>query len=303
MAKDGKKIINTDDGRDTSSVLEGFFSTPETEKAIVDVKKDTTPKNISKAKEAVLVDSLLTEEDKQLLLDEIEQVVLDIDKNFKSVPSSYSDLKKEVIYLSELYQKAVDLSHKTFVGLCERLYIIRDEKLYEEDGFKNFKDFIEKALPFSRSTTYEYLDVYEYFNVSGRPDTEIVAIANNRSKLTPYIKLLKSDKVDDKTKEQIQEKAISQLDLKRAEIREEATKDLIKYNIISNEPKPVKAKAETNLFDSLTNMFGSIKRLSNPKANDAFLLVLEHLEMDNLLSGKELGLLGKEFSKFQIDEE
>ena len=47
-------------------------------------------------------------------------------------------------------------------------------------------------------------------------------------------------------------------------------------------------------------MFGSINKLSNPQANDAFLLVLEQLEIDHLISGKELGALADTFTKTSI---
>lgn len=298
MAKSGKKVINTDDGRDTASVLEGFFTSEETKEAVETVIATPTSKNIEAAKNQVLVDSLLTDEDKQLLLDEIEQVVLDIDKSFKIIPSSYDDLKKEVVYLSELYSKAIDLSHKTFVKICERLYTIRDQKLYEIDGFNDFKSFVENTLPFSRSTTYEYLDIYEYYNVSDRSDTELIAIANNRSKLRPYIQLLKSDKLEDEKKEEIKQSTIEKLDSKsKKDFIQEANDLKVEYGLVKPKlAKPVK----TSLVSALSDMHEGIKLLSHPKANDAYQLVIEMLEMKGLITGKELGDLNNAFIKCEV---
>ena len=76
----------------------------------------------------------------------------------ENTPESYNDLKKEVKVLAEIHAR-------TFIILAHRLKIIRDNELYKEDGYIDFKSFVESELEIARSTVYNYLTILELFGV------------------------------------------------------------------------------------------------------------------------------------------
>ena len=97
----------------------------------------------------------------------------------------YASLKAEAKYLAGLSQAA-------FLQMARRLLIIRDRKLYREDGYSSFREFVDEELPISRSTVYNVMDIAVYFGVhvvqssgqgSGTPF--------EYSKLIPALPLLK----------------------------------------------------------------------------------------------------------------
>jgi hypothetical protein len=97
----------------------------------------------------------------------------------------YASLKAEAKYLAGLSQAA-------FLQMARRLIVIRDRKLYREDGYGSFREFVDEELPISRSTVYNVMDIALYFGVqvvqsSGRDN----GAPFEYSKLIPALPLLK----------------------------------------------------------------------------------------------------------------
>jgi hypothetical protein len=100
--------------------------------------------------------------------------------NFDNCPEDYESLKFEAKYLA-------GLSGYSFAVMAQRLTRIRDGRLYEADGYPDFRGFVAAEIELSRSTVYNYIDVYEYFGdllAEGAADVE-------HSKLLPAVQLLR----------------------------------------------------------------------------------------------------------------
>ena len=287
MAK--KKFDINKRSKPMSKVIQEFEGKTETVEVVKIFEKEPSIENKAKAIAAIKNDSALTLASTELL-EEIQNLFV---KAFSSntIPSNYADLKKEAIYLA-------DLNQVSGLYMAQRLKIIRDKELYKEDKYQDFKEFITSELSLSKSTVYNYIDLVEIFLESKLLNIDVEKISSNRSKVIPFLPILKSDKLSDKDKESIKSSIMKEIDTKSAREMSAEAKDLkVEYGLT----KPKQPKAYKPLISALNSMHESIKLLSHPKANDAYILVLEHLEMSGLISGKELGILADSFNKSTVD--
>jgi hypothetical protein len=109
--------------------------------------------------------------------DRLERVI-----NFENCPKDYESLKFDAKYLA-------GLTGYSFAVMAQRLAAIRDGKLYEEDGYADFRSFVDAELGLALRTVYDYLNVFDEFGAliisSGATDISY-------SKLLPGVALLKS---------------------------------------------------------------------------------------------------------------
>lgn len=77
----------------------------------------------------------------------------------ENVPNDYQLLKKEIKFLEKVHAQS-------FVILAHRLKKIRDEELYKQDGYFDFKAFVENELEITRQTIYKYISIVELFDVA-----------------------------------------------------------------------------------------------------------------------------------------
>lgn len=95
-----------------------------------------------------------------------------------NAPQEYYLLKGEVKFLEKVHSQS-------FIILSHRLKLIRDNSLYKEDGYSDFKSFIENELDIKRRTVYNYIALFEIFGV------QLVAHSLKTANLflaLPYIK-------------------------------------------------------------------------------------------------------------------
>ena len=92
----------------------------------------------------------------------------------------YRQLKSEAVFLAEL-------TRRSLVHMALRLMEIHDHQLYREDGYSDFRSFVELELPVSRSTVYNYIDIVRYFGLQAISEDEDLEY----SKLLPVIPLLR----------------------------------------------------------------------------------------------------------------
>jgi hypothetical protein len=76
--------------------------------------------------------------------------------NLDNCPDDYTQLKLEAKYLA-------GLSDYAFVVMAQRLSVIRDQRLYTQDGYDNFRSFIDGELNLSHTTVYRHLDIFTFF--------------------------------------------------------------------------------------------------------------------------------------------
>lgn len=93
---------------------------------------------------------------------------------------AYPELKAEAVFLAEL-------TRHSLLHMAIRLLAIRDRQLYRQDGYDDFKSFVEAELPVSRSTAYNYMDIVRYFGIRQIEEVDDFEY----SKLLPVIPLLK----------------------------------------------------------------------------------------------------------------
>jgi len=169
----GKSILNPDDNFNpddfTYDVITGFEKNPQ---------KEELPKVI----EVIKKDTSLPDVQKEVLINRLKEDFVTL-FSFNNVPEDYSSLKFESKFLA-------DLTHYSFASLAVRLKKIRDEELYREDKYSNFKSFVDCELSINRTTAYNYIDLVTYF------DVQTFEHVSEPSKLIPALPLLKSASIN-----------------------------------------------------------------------------------------------------------
>ena len=151
----------------TYNVIEDFENKPTKEKLPVVIK-------------AIKDDSKLSPLHKDQLLQRLREDFVSL-FNFDNLPEDYESLKNEAKILADLTQSA-------FVLMAQRLKKIRDNELYREGGYSDFKAFIENELSINRTTAYNYIDLINVFGVQALEHRGI-----EPSKLIPTLPLLKNN--------------------------------------------------------------------------------------------------------------
>lgn len=270
-----------------SKVIDEFEGKTETVEAVKLFETDPTIENKENAVAAVKADPALSIASTELL-DQIQQLFIQA-FSANTIPSNYTDLKREAKYLADLHEVSG-------IYMAMRLKSIKDNELYKDDDYPDFKAFIDGELNITERTVYNYLDLVEQFITPKKLHSkeDIDKLSSNRSKVKAYMPILKSEKISSEVKESLRNDVFDKLDKKSyRELNKEASELKIEYGL----SKPKVPKAEKPLVSALTGMYKDIKKLSHPKANEAFIEVLIHLEMNKLISGKELSLLSDDFKK------
>lgn len=284
MAK--KKFDINKRSKPMTQVIAEFESSKETIDAVNIFEKEPNKKNQQHVVAAIQKDPKLEMVKSDLLIQIQEYFVKAFSSNI--IPTNYKDLKNEAKYLA-------DLNQVSGLYMAQRLCIIRDKELYREDGYKDFISFIESELSLSKSTVYNYIDIIENFSESKRLDSNLEKLGNNRSKLVPFIPLLKSDKLSDTQKNKIRKDLIKELESKSYRELCQVAKDLkVKYEL--TKPKGIKKIESPSLVNSLEDIFSKIKNIEDSVANNTFIIVLEHLEKTNQISKDELNDLITKFN-------
>lgn len=190
------------------------------------ISEGPTKENILAIAEIVKDDAKIPEKDKNELIEKIQNDYIRL-FNFNNCPEDYKSLKKEVKFFSGMLKY-------NFYLLAHRLIKVRNGQLYKNDGYNNFKEFIENELNVSKATVYKYMDIISSFGVSlARLDLENDDV--EYTKLIPIIPLLKAK--DDKIpKDDIKNKFLNDIKKKtREELRKEARKLKIRYGIINDD--------------------------------------------------------------------
>lgn len=104
----------------------------------------------------------------------------------ENAPLHYQDLKKEVKFLEKIHAQS-------FVILAHRLKLIRDKELYKEDGYNDFKSFLENELSITRTMVYNYIKVLEVYGVNPGLHEENIKITSLVRTL-PYAENYPEDK-------------------------------------------------------------------------------------------------------------
>lgn len=186
-----------------------------TKDVLEDLTKSYSKEKLETAIEVVNNDKYLSKNMKYELLLELQSNYIDL-VNFENCPDDYNELKKEAKFLAEMTQYS-------FLLLAQRLWKIKKEKLYLEDGYFDFKSFVEYEIKTSRRTAYNYIDLIDLFGVQVLAHQE-----GNLSKLIPYLPILKSDNID-----------IPKEDIKGIALKEISKKS---FKEISNDAKEIKSK-------------------------------------------------------------
>jgi hypothetical protein len=201
--------------------------------------------------------SLSKREKNRLLTELAKQFVLVFDTHDYS--RDYETLKKEVKFLAAL-------TRYSFLHMASRLITIRDNKLYRKDGYATFKDFIEREIPLSRSTVYNYIDIVTFFGVHQVGQTFDIEY----SKLLPALPLLKANN-DKIPKEAIKKQFLEGAETKtKSELASEAIKYKKKYGLVIE--KKVRLSA---VFKYIQR---NVPKKPNEQEKDIIRSMVEHLQ-------------------------
>lgn len=206
-------------GRDLSKTAKSINNINEvTIEAINKTENEPTKENIDKLIITIEKDTALQTAEKSELMRILQEQYFDI-FNFNNCPDDYESLKAESKFLSGMTQYS-------FLLMAQRLLKIRNNELYKNDGYLDFKDFIVSELNIERSTVYKYIDLVSFFGVETFQHEEI-----EHTKLLPAIPLLKSEN-QEIPKLEIKELFIKESKYKSARELQNEAKDLkIKYGL------------------------------------------------------------------------
>lgn len=172
-------------GRETPDFDSADYNPDEhTYNVIEDFKKEPTKEKLPEVVRTIERDTRLSSDQKDRLIDSIKRDFVSL-FSLKELPSDYATLKEESKFLAQMAQSS-------FVLLAVRIKKIRDEELYREDNYPDFKSFIEGELSVAQRTAYNYIDIITIFGL------KTFAIEDGRidpSKLIPAIPLLRMEGV------------------------------------------------------------------------------------------------------------
>lgn len=218
--------------KDIKDTIETFDMEQETKDLLESIDNISSKEEVVKIRDRIMSDKILSDEGKNEIVLKFLIEFQDI-FNFDNCPDDYNSLKQEAKFLSGMTQYS-------FMLMAQRLSKIRDKELYKEDGYPDFKSFIEGELTIAKTTVYCYMDIYNFFGVQTSELEEKI----DYSKLFPVIPLLKS-KNEDIPKDEIKKDFISKMKIESArEIKEEAKALKVKYGL-------VREKEEVRLVDKI----------------------------------------------------
>ena len=86
-----------------------------------------------------------------------------------------------LIDMPELTNEIIDMSnkgHQHAIEIGNRLLKIRNGKVYRQFGHNSFKEFVQKEMPFSLRTAYNYINLSKIFDIASQPNrTEVFSVA------------------------------------------------------------------------------------------------------------------------------
>ncbi|QEN06426.1 hypothetical protein EW093_17105 (plasmid) [Thiospirochaeta perfilievii] len=287
MAK--KKFDINKRSKPMSEVVKEFEGKSETVEAVKIFEQEPTIENKEKAVAAVQSDSALSVASADLL-DNI-QILFIKAFSVNTLPSNYSDLKREAKYLADLHEVSG-------IYMAIRLKSIRDNELYKEDGYLDFKSFIDSELKISKKSVYNYIDIVEQVitpkNLISQEDIE--KLSSNQSKIRAFMPLFKSDKMDSDAKDSLRDEVFNNLDRKSfRELSEEAKNLKESYGI--SKPKSNIQKPSSSLSSTLISTHPAIKGFSSNSADQSYLMLVEILKSSGFLTEKEFDIICKNFKQ------
>lgn len=185
---------------------------------IEEAQKNINKETLSKAVEAIKKDEIIPSQTKKQLLKQFEIKYFNI---FENIPFDYSEIKTEVKFLAKM-------TTHSFVFLAERLKIIRDQKLYKNDGYDKFSDFIKSEIEVSQSTVDKYLNIIDLLNSAALRNL------SRPSNFFPFLPLFRKIE-DEKEKIRLQEKVLDIANNNTFRKAEKIARQLkIDYGLINN---------------------------------------------------------------------
>lgn len=258
------KKFEKDDGRNLNEKIETIIMNDNTRESLISFDNNPNAKNMGIIKNILDSDDLINFDDKKEIIKWLEKkyFIFFWDKT----PEDYYSLKDEAIFFR-------DLTEKSFYLMAHRLKIIRDNQLYKEDGYSDFKSFIENEIKIERSTAYKYINVIEVFGV------EPVQHDIEYSKIGVSVGLLKDKNINEEDRKEIKEYVLKEAQISTKKQMIEKVKDLrekyINKNNIIIENKEDNDFYYKNLYN---NVLTKNKKINTKAEKDYILKLIEYLQ-------------------------
>ncbi|OHD19672.1 MAG: hypothetical protein A2086_01750 [Spirochaetes bacterium GWD1_27_9] len=267
-----KKFVVINNRGNLSNVKQEFEKIMEekTLEKISSLEIEPTKDKVEETIQIVNEDTILPEEAKNKIIKELKSNFINL-FNFENCPEDYEELKYEAKLLS-------DINQYSLIMMAQRLLKIRNQKLYTNDGYRDFQEFIENELLVSRRTAYNYIELVECFG------DKLIKLENKieYSKLLPIISILKSESLNDFDKSEIKDKFLDEMNKKsKNQIIEEANQLKRKYGLIKDKNKV--------LFDIDNRFLDIIKYIENNEMSlkDKILINGYIEKISNILNNKK----------------
>lgn len=190
--------------------------------------------------------------------------------NFDNCPEDYQVLKEEARFLAGVTQYS-------FLLMAQRLKKIRDEELYRQDNYPDFKTFIEKEMTVTRQTAYKYIDIVNFFGVATLRHEDV-----NVSKLIPIIPILKSNALSSDRKQKIKDEYVNKSKISSArDIAKEVMQIKQELGITKNNEKIYKK----TVIKKVADLNAVLSKFENEYDKDLFgMIEIVKQKIDNYYS-------------------
>ncbi len=236
-------------------------------RSISNIGNNPTKETIIETVEKINKSNIIDEAKKRKIVKKLQKTYISV-FNFDNCPEDYQTLKNEAKFFS-------GMTNYSFLLMAQRLLRIRDNKLYKNDGYETFREFIDKEIALSERTVYNYIDILKVFELQTFAILENV----NHSKLVKVIPLLKAHN-ESIPKDELKRRFLSEIQTKSArEIEKEVVElkkqyGLIKENevsidrIIEDFLKRIPTNISVEDKSKLQNVIDFIQRINLTYSND-----------------------------------
>jgi len=234
---------------------------PSTLENLSKLDEESDKEQVLAVAEIVNKDVMLSDTDRSKILSDLKQNFFHVFK-LEDCSQDYQTLKAETKFL-------LGINQSSFILMAQRLTIIRDNRLYEQDNYSDFKEFIINELPIAKTTVYCYIDVVKFFGVQSSELAENL----DYSKLFPLLPLFKAD-----------DKSISEdkkLEIKREflqKIKEEPARQIKEEAKILKEKYGLTKHSDRGEAEILTRQIDLFKKQLPPTLDQNSLTKLKELK-------------------------
>ncbi|HOV12657.1 MAG TPA: hypothetical protein PK771_00055 [Spirochaetota bacterium] len=155
-----------------------------TENSLEILENNPTKENYENAISLIENDLLISKEDRETILKEIDDRFLKLLENNNFDEMAIEDVEQEIFYLKNKGKQVVYMIGKRLNYLHEQFSLSDSIKYEKLKDYKTFENYIQSKFNIARQTGYQYMGIAKYYDVCAHRQIDY-------SKLVPFLSILK----------------------------------------------------------------------------------------------------------------